>query len=102
MTRAVIVIALCMLAMSCKKERTPDSTCLNDSQTAYYLDFWKKEFVKRNAMSQEWFDQHISDVKTSANCWNSGITFRVEYKVKIDWAVMDDYSDFMVKLSSSD
>ena len=88
--------------MSCKKERTPDNSCLNEAQTSYYLDFWKMEFVKRNAMSQSWYDAHISDVRTSANCWNNGITFRVEYKVKIDWAVMDDYNEFMVKLASSD
>lgn len=53
-------------------------------------------------MSEEYFNSHISQISVSSHCWNSGITFRVEYKVRIDWAVIQNYDEFLVKLYSSE
>ena len=102
MKKIICLIAVCLAFLSCKKDDTQDKSCIDDTWTAYYLDFWKEEFLKRNSMSPGYFDAHISQIKTSTNCWNSGITFRVSYKVTIDWAEIDDYNDFMIKLASSD
>ncbi|MBI5541463.1 MAG: hypothetical protein HY951_15470 [Bacteroidia bacterium] len=101
----IILICICF-ALSCKKdtpvENTVNNNCIDNSLSAYYLDFWKSEFLNRDTMTEEYFNSHISEIKTSAFCWNSAITFRVAYKITIDWAVIDNYDEFIVKLYSSE
>jgi hypothetical protein len=102
MTKAICAFLLCLSFIACKKDQTENNSCVDDARTAYYLDFWKTEFLKRNSMSPTYFDAHISQIEPSANCWNSGITFRVSYRVTIDWAEIDNYDEFIVKLYPSD
>jgi hypothetical protein len=102
-----IILLVLIFAFSCKKDKSnsnqaPNNVCMDSSTTATYLDFWKSEFLIRDTMTSAYFNSHISQIKASANCYNSGISFRVDYKVTIDWAVIDDYNQFIVELYSSE
>jgi hypothetical protein len=67
-----------------------------------YFDVWKSEFMARNGISEDYFADHISWIWTSTNCWNSGISFYVNYRITVDWAVIDRSDQFVVWLHASE
>ena len=77
------------------------TACIPEDESAHYADLWKREFMGRNNISESYFDTHISSIWTSSNCWNSGITFQINYRITIDWAIIDRADKFIVMLSSS-
>lgn len=96
------------IMFSCKKDKVVDNqtrtggNSIDSTYTSYCFNFWKNEFLTRNSMNDTYFNSHISQVKTSLDYWNSGITFSVAYKVTIDWAIIDNNDEFMVKLYSTE
>ncbi len=64
-----------------------------------YLIIWKNLLMSRNQMSQDYFDNHITPCKTSLDKWDSGISFRISYNVKIDWAEVQLWDQFIIWLS---
>jgi hypothetical protein len=89
---------------SCKKEDpVPElGHCIDQALIDNYTSIWKSEFLRRNKMTEDYFNAHIMDVRTSSSEWNSGISFRVDYFVIIDWAKIKSFDDFLVKFSSKD
>ena len=64
-----------------------------------YFAIWKNQFLKRNAMAREYFDEHVSVTKYEMQCqWQDGIILRVEYDVTYDWAVVSYYDQVIVML----
>ena len=76
--------------------------CIPEDKATYYRGLWKREFRARNGISEDYFDTHISSIWTSSICWNSGITFRVSYRITIDWAVIDRTDKIVVMLYSAE
>ncbi len=75
---------------------------MDSSLTTYYLNFWKKDFLSRNKMSLNYFDTHISNIEASSYGRNRGISFQVNYTFTLDWAKIDLFDSFLVKLSASE
>jgi hypothetical protein len=52
-------------------------------------------------MSPDYFDNHITPCNTNIDKWDDGISFRIYYKVKIDWAEVLMGDQFIIWLSPS-
>jgi hypothetical protein len=77
-------------------------SCIPEERSLEYFDVWKSEFMARNGISEDYFADHISWIWTSTNCWNSGISFYVNYRITVDWAVIDRSDQFVVWLHASE
>ena len=62
------------------------STLCQSDTCQTYLGIWKQLFLERNQMTQDYFNNHITLCNTNIDKWNDGFSFRVTYKIKIDWA----------------
>jgi hypothetical protein len=51
-----------------------------------YLGIWKELFLARNQMTQDYFNNHITPCYSHIDKWNDGFSFRITYRIKIDWA----------------
>lgn len=68
-----------------------------------YLEIWKSQFLKRNRMDRAYFDTHVQVRKYDVECsWVSGLSFRVEYTVKFDWAAIEAQDQLVVMLYESE
>jgi hypothetical protein len=66
-----------------------------------YLGVWKALLRERNNMSQDFFNRHISVCRTSLDRWNDGISFRIKYKISIEWMETELWDQFIIWLSPS-
>lgn len=64
----------------CIGEFCTSDTCEN------YFTIWKELFISNNQLTEDYFDKHIFPCLTILHRWNSGISFRISYQIKIDWA----------------
>ena len=96
--RILITILLFFILTGCKKEKIElcDSPQCNE-----YLGIWENLFKSRNAISDDYFKEHINVTKTSIETWNDGESFRVFYTVKIDWATIGNSDQFIIKIDST-
>jgi hypothetical protein len=74
--------------------------CQSDTCQTYF-SIWKELFLSRNQMSPDYFDNHITPCNTNIDKWDDGISFRIYYKVKIDWAEVLMGDQFIIWLSPS-
>ncbi|MGC1390836.1 MAG: polymorphic toxin-type HINT domain-containing protein [Bacteroidales bacterium] len=81
--------------VACSGTLCQSDTCQN------YFAIWKDLLLSRNQMSPDYFDNHITPCSTSIDRWNDGISFRIYYKVKIEWAEILMGDQFIIWLSSS-
>lgn len=58
--------------------------CQSDTCQTYF-GIWKQLFLERNHMTQDYFDNHITLCNTNIDKWNDGFSFRITYRIKIDW-----------------
>lgn len=81
--KKVLLISISLaIIFSCEKE-----TDFCDSRECQdYFKIWKDLFISRNQLTTAYFDDHVFPYKTQIDTWNDGKSFRVEYKIKIDWA----------------
>lgn len=77
----------------CDGTLSQNDTCQN------YLSVWKDLLLSRNLMNQEYFNNHITPCNTSMDKWKDGISFRITYKVKIEWSEVLLWDDFIIWLS---
>jgi hypothetical protein len=82
MRKVLILGCLFTILFSCEKK---DDLCDSDTCKTY-LKIWKELLISRNHLTEAYFDEHIFPYSSSIDTWNDGRSFRVEYKVKIDWA----------------
>lgn len=76
------------------------SLCQSDTCQTYFR-VWKELFIERNHMTTDYFNDHITPCFTYLDKWDSGISFRITYKVKIDWSEDLLYDQFIIWLSPS-
>ncbi len=77
-----------------------ETPCTNDTCLTY-LSIWKHLLISRNNMTQDYFDNHITVCRTNLNKWNDGISFEVSYKIKIEWAEVILWDQFIIWLDPS-
>ena len=98
MKRITLIVFLFTIIISCEKH----STDLCDSEECNtYFNIWKELIISRNQLSEDYFNNHIFPYKTEIDNWNDGKSFRVEYKVKIDWAEANLSDQFIIWLDPS-
>jgi hypothetical protein len=78
-----------------------NSTLCQSDTCQTYLTVWKEIFLERNHMTQEYFNNQITPCYSHLDKWNSGISFRITYKIKIDWAEVIIGDQFIIWLAQS-
>jgi hypothetical protein len=97
MKKVLLICFVFKILFSCEKEDVP---C--DSETCKtYFKIWKDLFITRNHLTVEYFNKHIFPYSTAIETWNDGKSFRIEYKVKIDWAEAKLNDQFIIWLDPS-
>lgn len=83
---------------------TADALCREGKDKRdLYFGMWKREFLKRNNMVQNYFDNHVSVIKYDNECSvNGGVVFRIKYQVRYDWALIKQNDMFAVLMSSQE
>lgn len=71
-----------------------------DDVCATYFDVWKNQIKKKNGMSDSYFREHILPEGAWLSMWNSGISIRVSYSVRIAWATVKAQDSFVVYVES--
>ncbi len=74
-----------------------DSLC-TDSICVYYQNLWKDLFMEQNNLSKSYFENNIELCQSSINNWAQGTSFRICYKVKIDWIIAYECDQFIIKI----
>jgi len=97
MRKAIIIGFIFTVLFSCEKK---DDLCDSDSCNTY-LKIWKELLISRNHLTETFFNEHIFPYNTTIDSWNDGKSFRVEYKVKIDWAEANLSDQFIIWLDPS-
>ena len=71
---------------SVSEEPNADDLCARATASrADYIPIWRAEFLRRNAMTAAYFDEHVTVIDTNVQCWQTGATFRVRYRVSYEW-----------------
>ncbi len=97
--KKIIVIALFLVFIfSCEKGKT--DFC-DSEECDTYFKIWKDLFITRNQLSESYYNDHVFPYKTEIDSWNDGRSFRVDYKVKIDWAEANLGDQFIIWLDPS-
>jgi hypothetical protein len=82
MKKVLLISILLTIIFSCEK-----GTDFCDSKECQnYFKIWKDLFISRNQLTESYFIDHVFPYKTEIESWNDGQSFRVEYKIRIDWA----------------
>lgn len=68
-----------------------------DSLTQYYLDVWKRAFIRRNNIDEVRFEALIKFVSGQLVTWREGVSFRVDYTYQLDWLRVRNYEQIRVK-----
>jgi len=93
--------------IDCSRYYLPEepATCIGtlcQSDTCQtYLNVWKYLLMNRNQMSENYFNNHITPCKSKIDKWNSGLSFRINYMVRIDWAEVELWDTFIIWLAPS-
>ena len=98
MRKVILIVFFLSLIFSCEKQVT-DFCDSEDCNT--YLKVWKELIISRNHLTVSYYNDHIFPYKTETDSWNDGKSFRVEYKVKIDWAEANLNDQFIIWLDPS-
>jgi hypothetical protein len=56
--------------------------------------------MEKNNLSQNFFDSHIELYSSALEIWGDGISMRVCYKLKIDWAEAYNCDQFIIKINA--
>jgi hypothetical protein len=97
--KKIIAIALFLtFILSCEKGKT--DFC-DSEECDTYFKIWKELFITRNQLSESYYNDHVFPYKTGIDSWNDGKSFRVDYKIKIDWAEANLSDQFIIWLDPS-
>lgn len=116
-----ILILLALVLFSCKKKEPQarsltctqlddyeylnrykiDSLCTSDL-CINYESIWKEFFIEENNLSESYFNNHIELVQSKIDFWSKGESFRICYKIKLDWAIAYQCDSFIIKIDSDD
>jgi hypothetical protein len=75
--------------------------CQSDT-CATYTDIWKKMFISKNQISEDYFNNHIKICNTATYKYaKQGIQFEIAYKYSLDWFEVKFEEGFMIWLFPS-
>ena len=74
-----------------------DTMCSSDLCIEYF-NIWKDLIKEKNNLSQDFIDTHIEYCYSEINSWADGISFRICYKFKVDWAIAYNCDQFIIKI----
>lgn len=77
-----------------------DQICTSDTCTEY-LSLWKELFFEKNHISEDFYEDHVELARAGMNSWKKGVSFRVCYRVKIDWAIAYNCDSFIIKINEN-
>ena len=97
MRNIILIGFLFTILFSCEKK---DDLCDTDTCNTYFK-IWKELLISRNQLSESYFNDHVFPYRTEIDSWNDGKSFRVEYKIKIDWAEANLSDQFIIWLDPS-
>ncbi len=97
MKKILLIVSLLAIVFSCEK----DTDFCKSDECDKYFKIWKELFISRNKLSNTYFDMHVYPYRTATDSWNDGISFRVEYKIRIDWAEANLSDQFIIWLDPS-
>ena len=79
-----------------------DSICTTEI-CSIYTDIWKELFIKRNSMTEEYFDKHISIIASgSSPPEREGVIFFISYHLQNDWAIARGGDAFIIKIDEDE
>ena len=64
-----------------------------------YSEIWKELFIKRNNMTEEYFEEHISKTRSEIHSGSKGESFSIEYRVQNEWAIAEWGDGFVIKIA---
>jgi len=115
----VILILMVHFFTSCYQENSRQVSCLQggdyeflerynlpgtmctDELCVFYQKIWKEIFMEKNKLTEGNFREHIEVLNSGINEWNDGFSFRVGYKIKVDWAITYNEDTFIVKIEKN-
>lgn len=97
MKKLYLILILFPVIFSCEKQ----ADFCDGKECDTYFNIWKDLFILRNHLTETYFDRHVYPWRTTLETWNDGISFRIEYKVKIDWAEASLSDKFIIWLDPS-
>ncbi len=65
-----------------------------------YFNIWKELIKEKNNLSQEFIDAHIEYCYSEINSWAKGVSFRICYKLKVDWVIAYNCDQFIIKINA--
>ena len=74
--------------------------CQSDTCQTFF-NIWKNLLLSINGMTQVYFNDHFTPCSSTIDKWNDGISFRISYKIKIDWMEIKLGDQFIIWLSPS-
>lgn len=103
MKKIVFALLLTGMIFSCrKKEEAVKINLCNSAECEQYFVVWKSIFLKKNNMSEDYFNAHILPTSSSISNWNSGSSFNVQYQVKIDWMTCKLADQFIIRTAATE
>lgn len=94
-----LFVAVCLFPIIFSCEKTPGFCETGECQK--YFNIWKDLFIARNQLSESYFNDHVFPYSTVIDNWNDGRSFRVEYRIKIDWAEANLSDQFIIWIDPS-
>jgi hypothetical protein len=114
----LIFIAVIFVFTACEKDnQTRKTTCTQQGDYDYldnynigtmcssdlcteYFEIWKELIKDKNNLSQDFIDSHIIFCNSEILSWADGISFRICYKLKLDWAIAYNCDQFIIKINA--
>ena len=75
-----------------------DSLCTSEL-CSKYLEIWKELFKEKNNLNDDYFINHIQLCESEVNPWKNGISFRICYKIGVEWAIAYACDQFIIKIN---
>lgn len=97
MRKTFLIGILFTILFSCEKK---NDFC-ESNECDKYFRIWKELLISRNHLTEAYFNEHIFPYSTTIDSWNDGKSFRVEYKIRIDWAEAKIWDQFIIWLDVS-
>ncbi len=65
-----------------------------------YFNIWTELIKDKNNLSQDFIDTHIKFCYSETNSWANGVSFRICYTLKLDWAIAYNCDQFIIKINA--
>lgn len=77
-----------------------DSICTSDLCKKYQI-IWKDLFLKKNNLTDSFFDKHIQLMQSSISNWDDGVSYNICYRIHSDWAIAYNCDQFIINIKDT-